>query len=98
MTCKICYGLINALENLDVEMLRVAEELIRLKNIDGLDWLMMVRSAAQDHDWSNLTYRAWVLHREANGVDVVPLLWRLDGFAKKHGVELKAQGFERKRG
>lgn len=95
MTCKICFGLINALENLDIEVLRVAEELVRLKNIDGLNWLMIARSAAQNHDWSNPTYRAWVLHQEANGVGVVPLLWRFDEFAKKHGIELKAQDSER---
>lgn len=28
----------------------------------------------------------------ARGVDVVPLLWKFDGFAKKHGIELKAGG------
>ena len=88
----------NTLEDLDIEVLRVAEELIRLKNIDGLDWLMIARSAAQDHDWSNLTYRAWVLHQVAKSVNVIPLLWKFDEFAKKHGIELKAQGSESIRG
>lgn len=89
MTCEICYGTINALKELDIEVSRIAEELAKVKNVDGLHWLMIARSAAEDHEWGNLTYRAWVLNQVAQGINVIPLLWKIDSFAKKHEVDLK---------
>ena len=91
MICKICHGRVKALESLDIEVLRVAEELVRLKNLEGLHWLMISRSAAHGHEWSNLIYRAWVLQQVAEGVDCIPLRYKFDEFAKKHGISLGDQ-------
>jgi len=90
VTCTVCYHEVGAARELDRQLLPVAKELVEARSVEGLYWLMILREALLEHDWGNATYRGWVLKNYCDeaGVNVVPFLWAVDGFARKHGVDL----------
>jgi len=90
MACTICYHEVKAFDELDKAILPIAKTLVKKENLEGLGWLMILRTSCHEHDWSNIPYQAWVLKQicEESKIVITPLLWAVDRFAKKHVIDL----------
>jgi len=75
------------MKDLDEKLIELAKVIVEEKNVEALEWLILVRKACAEHEWGNLRWRAFVLY-QILGRKCIRFLWVIDRFASSHGVDL----------